>query len=150
MKCYSAVDMADLEHNVNAVLADFPEVVAAYLFGSRAGSRPRRTSDVDVALIFDARTDRERRFLTRCLLSERLARAARATSADVVDLETATPLLAHEILRTRRLLFSRDEARRVGVAARQMMRYMDGRPMRRVLDEATVRRLREGFLGRLA
>ena len=57
---------------------------------------------------------------------------------------------AYENFRARRLLFSREEARRVGVPARQMMRYMDGRPMRRVLDEATVRRLREGFLGRLA
>ena len=140
----------DLRQAMRAVFAEFPEVVAAYLFGSRAAGRPRRSSDVDVAVVFDAGTDRERRFLARCLLSERLASAAGVASADVVDLETATPLLAHEVLRGGRLLFSRNEHRRVPVAARQMMRYIDSRPMRRVLDEATFRRLREGTLGRLA
>jgi hypothetical protein len=68
----------------------------------------------------------------------------------VVDLETAPPLLAHEILRNGRLLLSRDERRRVPVVARQIMRYIDTRPMRRVLDDATFRRLREGALGRVA
>jgi predicted nucleotidyltransferase len=142
--------MADvLDQRLTAVLADFPEVVAAYLFGSRAGSRARRTSDVDVAVIFAASADRERRFEVRCILSERLAHAAGAGSADVIDLETASPLLAHEVLRQGRLLMSRDERRRVPVVARQIMRYIDTRPMRRALDEATFRRLREGTLGRL-
>lgn len=139
----------ELRERLKGVLAGCPEVTAAYLFGSRSGGHARRASDVDVAVIFDRETDSQRRFLARCLLSERLASAARVESADVVDLETATPLLAHEVLRRGHLLFSRDEFRRVRVVARQTMRYLDGRPMRRVLDEATFRRLREGTLGRL-
>jgi predicted nucleotidyltransferase len=141
-----------LHERLRNVLGSFPEVAAAYVFGSRAGDgkQARRTSDVDVAVIFDGATDGERRFLTRCILSERLAGVAHAASADVVDLETATPLLAHEVLRKGKLLLSRDEDRRIRVVARQAMRYMDSRPMRRTLDEATFRRLREGRLGRLA
>jgi len=95
-------------------------------------------------------TDRETRFRIRCLISARLAGAARVASADVVDLETASPLLAHEVLRGGRLVLSRDESRRIQVVTRQVMRYIDGKPMRRVLDEATFRRLREGTLGRVA
>ncbi len=140
----------DVRRLVTEVLARFPEIVAAYLFGSRAGGRPRPTSDVDVAVVFAAGTDPERRFQIRCLLSEQLAAAGRVAAADVVDIETAGPLLAHEILRGGCLLFTKDEARRVAIVARQMMRYIDGGPMRRALDEAAFRRLREGALGRLA
>jgi hypothetical protein len=141
---------SDLDDRVRAVLAQVPEIAAAYLFGSRALGRPRPSSDVDVALIFARDVDPESRFRLRCALSDRLARACGTTRADVVDLETVSPLLAHEALRNGRLVLSRDDARRTRVIARQTMRYIDGKPMRRVLDEATFRRLREGTFGRLS
>jgi predicted nucleotidyltransferase len=141
---------ASLDERVAAIVADSPEIVAVDLFGSRARGQGRAGSDLDVAVVFARDVDRTARFQARCLLSERLARSAGCATADVVDLETATPLLAHEVLRGGRLLWSGDERRRVEVVARQTMRYIDGAPMRRVLDEATFRRLREGRIGRLA
>ena len=131
----------ELEIRLAAVLRDHPEIVVAYLFGSRARGAPRKDSDVDVAVIFDAGTDAEARFQLRCRLSTSLASAAGVHRADIVDFEAAAPLLAHEIIRDGRLLFSRDEERRVRVVARQAMRYIDTGPMRRTLDEATSRRL---------
>ena len=141
---------ADATTRLTSILGGVPEVAAAYLFGSRVRDAQRHTSDVDVAIVFVEGVDDPTRFRLRCVLSERLAAAARVSSADVVDLEKASPLLAHEVLRDGRLLVSRNEARRVRVAARQTMRYIDSRPMRRVLDEATFCRLREGRLGRIA
>lgn len=135
---------------VRKTLERFPEVAAAYLFGSRAGERHRPSSDVDLAIIFAEAVTPERRFEVRCILSDEIARAVGVAVADVVDLEAAPPLLAHEILRNGRLLLSRDERRRVPVVARQIMRYIDTQPMRRVLDDATFRRLRGGTLGRVA
>ncbi|MEK6607099.1 MAG: nucleotidyltransferase domain-containing protein [Myxococcota bacterium] len=131
-------------------LSGCEEVVAAYVFGSRVVGRARRDSDVDVAVVFRAELDDDRRFALRCALSERVARAAGAARADVVDLERAPPLLAREVIARGHLLFSRDEPRRVRVVARQTMRYVDTRPLRRVQDEAVFRRLREGTFGRLA
>jgi len=122
----------------------------AWLFGSLARGRATRASDVDVALIFGESVNADRRFALRCDLSEEIARAAGVERADVVDLESASPLLAREVLRDGRLLFSADEPRRVRVVARQRMRYIDTAPMRRVLDAAVRRRLAEGRYGRLA
>lgn len=139
-----------VEDRVASVLRASPDVVVAYLFGSRAGGRPRRDSDIDIAVIFRGSLGRKERFGLRCELGGSIAAAGGAEFADVIDLEEAPPLLAHAILRTARLLFSRDERRRVEVTARQVMRYIDSRPARRVLDEATFRRLREGSFGRLA
>jgi len=138
-----------LDLRLSAVLGDVPEVGAAYLFGSRAADGGRRDSDVDVAVLFRPYVDEAERFRLRCELGERLATVAGTERADVVDLEAAPPLLAREVLRRGRLLFSRDEATRVAVVARQTMRYIDTRPMRRVLDEGTFSRIREGSFGRL-
>ena len=133
-----------------AVLRSTPEVAVAYLFGSRADDRARADSDVDVAVIFAPATDLPRRFAVRCELSARLAHAVGVGRADVIDLESASPLLAHEVLRRGRLLVSSDEPLRTRVVARQVMRYIDTAPMRRVLDEAVFRRIAEGTFGRLA
>jgi predicted nucleotidyltransferase len=132
------------------VLRAHDDVVAAYLFGSRASGRNRPDSDVDVAVIFTAATSAEARFQLRCDLGGLIAAATGVDAAHVIDLEGAPPLLAHEVLHAGRLLFSRDEDRRVRIVARQVMRYIDTAPMRRVLDEATFRRLREGSFGRIA
>jgi predicted nucleotidyltransferase len=139
--------VVDLDRLSEALGAE--EVAVAYLFGSAASGTMRRDSDVDVAVIFREDTSPERRFELRCALSERAAPAAGVDRVDVVDLEAAPPLLAHEILAKGRLLFSRDERRRVLVTARQTMRYIDWKPMQRVLDDATFRRIREGTFGRL-
>lgn len=132
------------------VLRSVPEVAVALLFGSRARGNARADSDVDVAVIFVPAADGARRFALRCELSERLARAMGVDRADVVDLEAASPLLAHEVLQHGRLLLSLDEPLRTRVVARQVMRYIDTAPMRRVLDDATFRRVAEGTFGRLA
>jgi predicted nucleotidyltransferase len=89
---------ADLDARLRAVLAQVPEVAAAYLFGSSSRGRPRSTSDVDVAVIFAADVDRATRFRLRCVLSERVAHACGTSRGDIVDFETASPLLAHEAL----------------------------------------------------
>ena len=137
------------EERVTDLLRDQKEVLVAYLFGSAESKRQRRDSDMDVAVILESSLASGERFRLRCELGERIAAAAGVELADVIDLEQAPPLLAHEILRSGRLLFSRDERRRVEVTARQVMRYIDTRPLRRVLDDATFRRLKEGSFGRL-
>jgi predicted nucleotidyltransferase len=141
--------MLDLDDALVAALRPVPEVAIAYLFGSRGAGRARADSDVDVAVIFAPNVDPARRFELRCELSDRLAAAVRVDRADVVDLEAASPLLAHEVLRRGRLLLSRDEPLRTRVVALQVMRYIDTAPMRRVLDDAVFRRLQEGTFGRL-
>jgi len=139
-----------LEERIACVVRDRSEVVVAYLFGSAVRGRQRRDSDVDVAVIFDIGLGRSDTFRIRCELAGSVAAAAGVEFADVIDLEEAPPMLAHQILGTGHVLFSRDERRRVLVTARQIMRFIDTHPLRQVLDEATFRRLREGSFGHIA
>jgi predicted nucleotidyltransferase len=132
-----------------AKATEHPDVLVAYSFGSAGTSRERPDSDVDVAVIFREDATQGERFTATCEISERVACAAGREHADVVDLARASPLLAHEVLRSGRLLLSKDEATRVRVAARQTMRYIDTRPMRRQLDDGVMRRIQQDSFGRL-
>jgi predicted nucleotidyltransferase len=124
-----------------------PDVLAAWLFGSRAGGPGTRISDLDVAFLLDAAagTDLfERRLALRADLAQRL----REDTLDVVVLNEAPVGLRFPILRRGRLLFCRDELARVRFEADARSRWFDMEPFRRALARGLERRLAEGSFGR--
>ena len=103
------------------------DVRLAYLFGSRASNRQRPSSDIDIAVLFagvPAPADLDR-------LTAELASAARQ-SVDLVDLGTAPPLLAHEVVSQKKVLVCLDEEERVRFEARVIARYLDTAHLRQV------------------
>ena len=63
------------------VLAQFPQVHIAYLFGSAVGNRLTSTSDIDIAVAADTRLPLE----TRLALAAQMAQALRR-EVDLIDL----------------------------------------------------------------
>lgn len=53
----------ELEERLRGVFERHPEIVGAYLFGSRARGDEHEGSDVDVAVVFDGPADLERTVL---------------------------------------------------------------------------------------
>lgn len=99
----------------------------AYLFGSTATGQARSTSDLDVGALFapmpaPAELDR--------LAADLEVVAGRGV--DLVVLNTAPPLLAHEVLRAGRLILCRDEDERVRFHTRAVARYLDTAHLRQV------------------
>lgn len=144
---------ADLLERLRAALTARLEVGFAYLFGSAAGSRRHRLSDVDVAvaLLAGSTPARPRGAGDGGLRLELLAAVQRAVGQEDVDLvllDHAPPLLAERIARTGTLLFSRDEPGRVRWIVETKSRYCDLRPLRALLDAAVARRIRSGAFGR--
>jgi len=86
---------------VSSVLADRPEVLSAYLFGSQAEGRAHRESDVDVAVLLSRRAhpDRRSRFAVRLRIATALA-GALGRPVDVVVLNDAPPGLARHVVTT--------------------------------------------------
>jgi predicted nucleotidyltransferase len=123
-----------------ARLASEPDVIVAYLFGSRSRGTARPASDVDVAVLLTAEADNRRR---RLELGSRLGDAV-----DLVVLNDAPVALAYRVLRDGILLISNDEPARVRHWTRTVDRYLDTAPLRRALAEGTRHRLEEGRFGR--
>lgn len=94
------------ERDLAELIQSSPDVSLAYLFGSIARGEARRGSDLDIAVLF-----------TRMPTPERVAETAVAMeravgqTVDLVVLNGASPLLAHEAVATGRLLACRDDAR---------------------------------------
>jgi len=105
----------------------FDEVRLAYVFGSVAAGTARPSSNLDVAVLLIPTAGRS--VLDR--LTEKLERASGRT-VDLVDLSLAPPLLAHEVIKQGKLIFSRDEAERVEFATRAVARYLDTAHLRKV------------------
>lgn len=124
-----------------ACLAERPEIVAAYLFGSAAKGSDSALSDVDIAILREKLPSKELR--ARARLIEDLSRAA-GTNADVVSLNDAPPALAGRILRKGHLLFCRDETKRIRYEIRALQRDLDTAHLRRLFDHTLARTILDG------
>ena len=67
---------------------------------------------------------------------------------DVAVLNEASPLLAYEVLRHGVLLYCSDENTRVEFQVRALCAYEDTAPLRNLLAEAMVERLKPGTFGK--
>jgi predicted nucleotidyltransferase len=97
-----------------------PGLQALWLFGSRAGEECRPDSDWDLAFLAGLRLDS-----WTCLdLRARLS-VATGAEVDLVDLRTASTVLAIEVLRADRLLLDLDPFVRESFEMRTLTRYQD-------------------------
>jgi predicted nucleotidyltransferase len=84
---------------VETICANVRGVIAVYHFGSSAAGLDRPDSDVDLAVLADVTLPAVARFD----LQERLAELYRRP-VDLVDLRTASPVMAMQVLATSQLL----------------------------------------------
>jgi predicted nucleotidyltransferase len=94
-----------LSDRIVAVLARHPDVVGAYLFGSRSRGEETERSDVDLAVLFEGRAD-----LARVVALEDALERAVELRVDVVDVARAGAFLALDAIRGERI-FERDGRR---------------------------------------
>jgi predicted nucleotidyltransferase len=109
------------------VLDGRPDVRLAYVFGSLAAGLAGRASDADVAVLFT----RDPAPAALDELTEAL-QAAVGRPIDLVNLATAPPLLAREVVATGRCLVCRDDAERARFETRAVLRYLDTAHLRKI------------------
>ena len=125
------------------VLDPRDDVRLCYVFGSVARRRARRTSDVDVAVLFAG----EPAPATLDRLTEDLEEAT-GRSVDLVDLATASPLLTHQIVSTGSCAVYRDRAERSAFETRAILRYLDTAHLRNIQHTYLRKRARAHHDGR--
>lgn len=120
------------------VLADFPEVAVAYLFGSTARGDARPDSDVDVAVVLPRGVHLKDCYWELADLATRLEEVTAPHEVDVVLLDGGKPILAHNVLREGRVIACHDEERRVDFESSAIVRALDWRPMYDRIAKAAV------------
>jgi len=104
--------------------AEAPEVILAYLFGSRAEGREHPDSDWDIAIVTDAHISYARRFELELAAQQRLG----GGRVQVITMDSAPIELRYRVVATGMLLFARSVELRVEWEATTMSRYFDALP----------------------
>jgi predicted nucleotidyltransferase len=138
----------DLALRIENALRPRPEVLEAYLFGSRARQDSHAHSDVDVAVYLDRSDLPETAYGYRAELASSLMTALASDAVDVVVLNEAPPLLYHRVLRDGIRLFARDLAATTTREGRALSRFCDYAVQLRKIDAAHSARIAAGAFGR--
>lgn len=124
------------------------EVIAAYLFGSTVMEITHNESDVDIAVLVDEgkkeEMDRTEPYGYEAGMVAELSKALGTDRVDLVVLNGAPPLLAHQVISKGKLLFSRDDRARTAFEVRTKLRYLDTKPLREIQRRYLYRRIRAG------
>ncbi|MCU0520771.1 MAG: nucleotidyltransferase domain-containing protein [Anaerolineae bacterium] len=127
---------------VAAVLARYPGVLAAYLFGSQAAGHTHRESDIDIAVVPRDVRIRERRL-------DLLADLAREgfSDIDLVFLDSDDVVLKHEAIRLNRVIYQAPDFDAGAYYSLITRMYLDFLPYLEVQRAAYKRRILDGESG---
>ena len=141
------MDLDAFRQPLQGLLPQHP-VRLAYLFGSQATQHTHPSSDVDVAVLLDESLTPDERFVERMRLLGDLSHIFGTDHVDLVMLNEVPPLRAYETLRHGVLLYCTDAQTRIEFQVRTLRAYEDTIPLRCILAEAMVARLKAGTFGK--
>lgn len=119
-----------------------PEILFAYIFGSYAKGTQNERSDIDIAVYLRDESSLERDPLYPSRLAINIERAlVEKRTVDVRVLNGSTLRFRNQVLRFGKLLFSRDEKKRIGFETSSLSQYYDFKPHLELYDAARKVRL---------
>lgn len=121
-------------------------IIAAYLFGSRARGTADALSDVDIAVLLrDGRNSQEWLWAVEDELAVTVCDLLQSSDVDLVILNSVPLTFQFEIIVTGELLLSNDEAARTDFEVAVMTRYWDFKKYDEEYDHYLLVRIKERF-----
>lgn len=120
------------------------DIIFVYIFGSYGKGKIFPLSDVDIALYLKENGDLfERKVELMSIISEVL----KTDEIDLVILNYAPCSIIHSVFKTGKLLFSKDEGKRISFLSRNLKEYMDFSYHREKVWDGMRKRIKEGKFG---
>lgn len=128
------MDREKLIEKVAEVLAGFPQVVLAYLFGSFL--RGEKFNDLDLGLVLDETLCEQDQWSCVLAVGREMEKALRyQVPVDVRLLNEAPVRFQHRVIASGRLIFARSEAERIRYEKRTLLDYLDFKEMDDFFDK---------------
>ena len=121
------------------IFQKYPVIEAVYLFGSSATGKVRVDSDMDLAIVAQDETIKDKKLL---ILSD-LAREG-FCNVDLVFMDTDDIVLQYEAVRQNALIYQKPEFDRGSMYSRIVRRYLDFYPYLTIQREAYKKRIMHG------
>ena len=118
-------------HEIENILIEYfqkhPEIEVAYIFGSVAQGRNNVLSDIDIAVITDDQqiSGKTYRYGYKAEILTDLSKQLKTNKIDLVILNEATTLLKHRVLYYGKLIYSKNERKRIDFQIDTINRYND-------------------------
>jgi hypothetical protein len=117
--------------NIKTMLADFfqrqAEIEIAYIFGSIARGTESALSDIDIAILIDDQQINEDKFRYgyKAEILADLMKILKKNNVDLVILNEANTLLRHRVLYHGKLIYSKNEKKRIEFQTNTIDKYID-------------------------
>jgi hypothetical protein len=117
--------------SIKKTLADYfarhTEVEVAYIFGSVAQGKSSALSDIDIAILVDKQQVNENayRYGYKAEITTDLISLLKTNAVDLVILNDANTLLRHRVLYHGKLIYSKNEKKRIEFETSTIDRYID-------------------------
>lgn len=129
---FRIVPLEDHLPNLSRAVANYPQIIAVYLYGSYARGEPGPLSDADFAVLTEPELSMKETFELRLDLIEQILRIIHDDEVDLVMLSEVPPLLAYEVIRGGKVIFCRDDIKKTQYETTAISRYLDWKPFSRV------------------
>ena len=140
-----------IEHNIYPLLELLKkslsldkEVMFAYVFGSYGLEKTGPLSDVDIALYL---VSTERIWKKKMELIGDITSILKTDEVDLIIFNEASLSLCYQVLKTGKLLFSKNELLRISFISNVHDMYCDTESLRQSAQENLLARIREGRIG---
>ncbi|MFB0538434.1 MAG: nucleotidyltransferase domain-containing protein [Anaerolineae bacterium] len=130
-------------------LADYftgrSEVLAAYLYGSRAEGRASALSDMDIGVLTRDGLAEERLWRLEDAIAADLRRVLHTDQVDLIVLNLAPLRIRYEVITRGKVLYSADDGARADFESYSLRRYWDFEKYLEEYDRCFLTRIKEGL-----
>jgi len=137
-----SLDIAPYQDSLEQIFSDH-SVVLAYLFGSQAEGKAGPLSDVDIAVLLSSEASREEWSQIQLDLMGELMHLFHRDDVDVIILNQARPVIAHQVAQYGRVLYQAMPGMRADFEVAALRQYVDTEPLRRIQDHCLFKRVEE-------
>ncbi len=129
---------------IKSHLMTYEEVWTVYLFGSIVKKHARKSSDLDLAVLFREGLDTFHRFELKLHLTNELEELVQAP-VDLADLRSADDYFIHQIMKNKVLLLDKNTSARVNFEVNHRKRYFDQMHFYFQYRNQAIKRLKENY-----
>ncbi len=134
------MDKKEVKEKIGEIVSRFEDVDVAYVFGSFLDCD--RFNDIDVAIVISREMNPYRRFKFAMEIARKLEREIKPRFEFDVKILNYSPVeFQHEVIKKGRMVFIRDENRRIEYEAKLISTYLDVKDMYEFLDKKFLARV---------
>jgi len=134
---YKIVSIAELERTINNVFNNRDEILMCYLYGSYVLGNRSEFSDIDIGILLD-RTFKKHYLYQVDLSLEIEKEFGSKIEIDLCILNDATPRFLYNIIKSGRIIHSKDETFQHEFEIRVLYDYLEIKPLLDIYDKMTI------------